>query len=128
MKKGMLAFICFLLSAQLLAQRSIQSLVGRWEAVRSTNDGSGLEVVDSSAIYLVYGTQKKKIDSYKADFTQSPVQFNFKIKDSTETITIKSLLEFVNDDLVKWQLFEGDAMPVYFVNDSGEIMYLRRKK
>ena len=128
MKNVMLAVVSFLICAQVAAQRSIQSLVGRWGAVRATNDGSGLEVVDSTAIYLVYGTQKKKIDSYKADFTQSPVQFNFKVKDSTETLNLRSLLEFINDDLIKWQLFEGDAMPVHFVNDRGEILYLRRKK
>jgi len=128
MKKGMLAVICFLLSAQLLAQRSIQSLVGRWEAVRTANEGGGLEVVDSTAIYLVYGTEKKKIVSFKADFTVVPARFDFTVKDSTETLNLRSLIEFINDDMIKWQLFEDDVMPVHFVNDTGEILYLRRKK
>ena len=124
----MLAVICFLISAQVLAQRSLQNLVGRWEAVRAASESGGLEVVDSTAIYLVYGSEKKKIVSYKADFSATPVRFDFVVKDSTETITLKSLLEFVNNDLIKWQLFEGDAKPLYFANDSGEILYLRRKK
>lgn len=50
MKKVMLALVSFLIYAQMAAQRTIQSLVGRWEAVRATNDGSGLEVVDSTAL------------------------------------------------------------------------------
>src|SRR5688500_9983646 len=128
MKKGMLAVICFLISAQVMAQRSIQSLVGRWEDVRAASECVGLDVGASTAIHMVYCIEKKKIVSYKADFSVTPVRFDFVIKDSTETITLKSLLDFVNDDLIKWQLFEGDAKPIYFANDSGEIMYLRRKK
>ncbi len=128
MKKVMLAVFSFLICAQTIGQRSIQSLVGSWEAVRAANEGGGLEVVDSATLYLVYGDQKKKITSYKADFTQSPVRFDFAVKDSTETINLKSLIEFINNDMIKWQLFEGDAMPVHFVNDRGEILYLRRKK
>ena len=128
MKKVMLAVFSFLICAQTFGQRSIQSLVGRWEAVRAANEGGGLEVVDSATLYLVYGDQKKKISSYNADFSQTPARLNFTVKDSTESINLKSLIEFINDDMIKWQLFEGDVMPVHFVNDRGEILYLRHKK
>ncbi|HZH01463.1 MAG TPA: hypothetical protein VEY32_10300 [Flavisolibacter sp.] len=113
------------LSAQ---SRDIKQLIGKWEAVDSENQKGGLEVVDSSTIYLVYGTEKKRIASYKADFTKSPVWFDFVIKDESNTLQLKSLILFVNDDLIQWQVSEGDVRPANFSQTNGEMMYLRRKK
>jgi hypothetical protein len=113
------------LSAQ---TRDIRQLIGKWEAVDSENQKGGLEVVDSSTIYLVFGTEKKRIASYKADFTKSPVWFDFVIKDESNTLQLKSLILFVNDDLIQWQVSEGDVRPANFSQTNGEMMYLRRKK
>ena len=113
------------LSAQ---TRDIRQLIGKWEAVDSENQKGGLEVVDSSTIYLVFGTEKKRIASYKADFTKSPVWFDFVIKDESNTLQLKSLILFVNDDLIQWQVSEGDIRPANFSQTNGEMMYLRRKK
>lgn len=129
MKRVMFAvfalLFCFTTVAQ---QRSIKNLIGTWEAVRTENDGGGLQVVDSAQIFLVYGDQKKKVASYRADFSHSPARFDFVVQDSTESLNLKSLIEFINDDLIKWQLFEGDVQPVHFTSNSGEVVYLRRKK
>ena len=108
--------------------RDIQQLIGKWEAVDSENQKGGLEVVDSSTIYLVFGTEKKRIASYKADFTKSPVWFDFVIKDESNTLQLKSLILFVNDDLIQWQVSESDVRPANFSQTNGEMMYLRRKK
>jgi hypothetical protein len=113
------------LSAQ---SRDIKQLIGKWEAVDSENQKGGLEVVDSSTIYLVFGTEKKRIASYKADFTKSPAWFDFVIKDESNTLQLKSLILFVNDDLIQWQVSEGDVRPANFSQTNGEMMYLRRKK
>ena len=113
------------LSAQ---TRDIRQLIGKWEAVDSENQKGGLEVVDSSTIYLVFGTEKKRIASYKADFTKSPVWFDFVIKDESNTLQLKSLILFVNDDLIQWQVSESDVRPANFSQTNGEMMYLRRKK
>ena len=113
------------LSAQ---TRDIRQLIGKWEAVDSENQKGGLEVVDSSTIYLVFGTEKKRIASYKADFTKSPVWFDFVIKDESNTLQLKSLILFVNDDVIQWQVSEGDVRPANFSQTNGEMMYLRRKK
>lgn len=130
MKKVMLVFISlFLYIATMAQERSIQALVGLWEAVSSVNEGGGLEVKDSVQLYLVFGDQKKKIMSYKVDFSQSPARFDFTVQqDSTNTLSLKSLLQFVNSDLIKWQVFEDDQLPMHFASNGGEIVYLRRKK
>jgi hypothetical protein len=117
-------FLCCAAEAQ---NRSFQHLIGRWEAVDSENSSGGLEVLDSTKVFMVYNNEKKAIEC-KVDFTKSPIWFDFTIKDSTGTLRMKSLLQFVNDDLIQWQVFEGDAQPVQFASNSGDMVYLRRKK
>lgn len=109
-------------------KRTIQSLVGHWEAVDSENASGGIEVLDSSKLFLVYGTERKPIVSYTADFTKAPGWFDFTIKDSSGTMALKSLLQFINDDLIQWQVFDESVRPAHFVESEGTMVYLRRKK
>lgn len=117
-------FISIAAEAQL---RSIQHLMGKWEAVDAENSSGALEVIDSNKIYLVYGQEKKAISSFKIDFSKSPAPFDFTIKDSSETRDLKSLLQFINDDLIQWQVFESEVRPAHFTQSGGQIVYLRRK-
>jgi hypothetical protein len=130
MKKVILVFVgLFFYLGTMAQERTMQALAGLWEAVSSVNAGGGLEVKDSSQLYLVFGDQKKKITQYKIDFSQSPARFDFTVQqDSTTNLSLKSLLQFVNDDLIKWQVFEDDKVPMHFASSGGEIVYLRRKK
>ncbi|MDQ3551669.1 MAG: hypothetical protein M3413_09085 [Bacteroidota bacterium] len=119
----------FLHSSVLAQSAGFQKLNGKWEAVNSENQNVGLEVIDSSKIFLAYGQEKKPITSFNADFSKSPVWFDFTVDDGSDNITIKSILLFINDNLVQWQVFQGDAVrPAHFTEDKGEIIYLRRKK
>lgn len=130
MKKVMLMLAGLIFYLGTIAQeRTMQAFTGLWEAVSATNAGGGLEVKDSTQLYLVFGDQKKKILQYKIDFSQSPGRFDFTVQqDSTTTLSLKSLLQFVNNDLIKWQVFEDDNVPMYFASSGGEIVYLRRKR
>ncbi|MER3464530.1 MAG: hypothetical protein C4329_09125 [Chitinophagaceae bacterium] len=47
-------------------------------------------------------------------FSQSPVRFNFDIKDEKQNLSMRSLLLFVNEDLLQWQIFVGEKQPVAF--------------
>jgi hypothetical protein len=108
--------------------RSIQTLIGYWEAVDAENASGGLEVQDSAKVFLTYGKEKKAITSFKANFSKSPAWFDFTIQDSTEKLYLKSLIHFVNDDLIQWQVFESDIRPAYFTTSGGQMVYLKRKK
>jgi hypothetical protein len=108
--------------------RSFQNLVGKWEAVDSENQSGGLEILDSQQIFLVYGKERKPVASCQFDFAKSPCWFDFTIKDSTGSIALKSILLFVNDDLIQWQVFEGAARPAHFTEGAGQMVYLRRKR
>ena len=102
----------------------IKNLVGRWESP----DGAGLEILDSSRIFLVYGTERKPILSYKADFSKTPHWFDFVVKDTAQNLsTLKSLL-LLEKDVLKWQVFEGDERPANFTASEGDVVILRRKR
>jgi len=117
--------VALMLGGSAVAQEiTMQKLQGRW----LRTDGAGLEVVDTATIYIVYGTEKKEVISYKADFTKSPAWFDFTVKHNDSTFKVKSLIYLINDDILKWQVFEGDKRPVYFSSNRGEMLYLKRMK
>lgn len=103
----------------------IKNLIGKWE----TSDGAGLEIVDSTKIFVVYGNERKPILSYKADFSKSPCWFDFVVTDTSQKpSTMKSILLLQGNDVLKWQVFDDDDRSADFAADKGEIVILRRKK
>jgi hypothetical protein len=126
MKKIWMGLFVVVISLSASAQKlSIKNLVGRWE----TADGAGLEIIDSSRIFVTYGTERKPILSYKADFSKSPYWFDFVVKDSAQQLsTMKSLLLLDGNDILKWQVFEDGDRPANFTTNTEEIVILRRKK
>lgn len=115
-------FIGLNVSAQKL---SIKNLMGRWE----TADGAGLEIIDSSRIFVTYGNERKQILTYDADFSKSPYWFDFVVKDSAQQLsTMKSLLLLQGNDVLKWQVFEDGNRPSDFISDRGNLIILRRRK
>ena len=109
-------------------QKKLKDLVGRWEIVGEQTDSASLEVIDSSTIILNYMGEKKKIIEYKIDFQKSPIWFDFSTGDSSSTIVVKSLLEIMNDNMIKWQLFVDEDRTDHFSSSKGELYYLRKAK
>ena len=104
---------------------SIKNFIGKWE----TSDGAGLEVIDSSRIFVTYGNERKPILSYKADFSKSPCWFDFVVKDTAQKLsTMKSLILLQGNDVLKWQVFEDGNRPSDFISDRGNLVILRRRK
>jgi hypothetical protein len=110
-------------------QKKIKDLVGHWEVIGDKDNTASLDVVDSSTIILTYNGEKKKVLDYKIDFTRSPIWFDFSTSDdSASVIAVKSLIEIVNDNMIKWQLFLDEERPPYFTSSKGESFYLRKTK
>lgn len=107
-------------------QKKLKELVGRWEIVGEQNPGASLEVIDSSTMVLIYNGEKKKIIEYKIDFSKSPIWFDFSTGDSSSVVTVKSLLEIMNDNMIKWQLFVDEDRTAHFSSSRGEMFYLRK--
>lgn len=119
-----LAVALLVVGSAVAQDMTLQKLQGTW----LRTDGVGLEVLDSTTVYIVYGAEKKEVLSYKADFTKSPAWFDFTVKHGDTTLRIKSLIFLIDDDILKWQVFEGDKRPVYFSSSRGEMVYLKRMK
>src|SRR4030095_14566670 len=109
-------------------QKKFRDLVGRWEIVGEQNDSASLEIIDSSTIVLSYMGEKKKIIDYKIDFQKSPIWFDFSTRDSSSNVLVKSLLEIMNDNMIKWQLFVDEDRTDHFSSTKGELFYLRKSK
>ena len=109
-------------------QKQLKDLIGRWEIVGEQSDSACLEVIDSSTIILNYMGEKKRIVDYKIDFQKSPIWFDFSTGDSSSTVVVKSLLEILNDSMIKWQLFVDEDRTDHFSSTKGELYYLRKTK
>ena len=109
-------------------QKQLKDLIGRWEIVGEQSDSASLEIIDSSTIILNYMGERKKINEYKIDFQRSPIWFDFSTGDSSSTVVVKSLLEVMNDNMIKWQLFVDEDRTEHFSSTKGELYYLRKAK
>lgn len=117
----LLATMCLPAASQ---QVCVKDLVGKWEG----SDGAGLEIIDSSRMFITYGKDRKPILSYQADFSKTPCWFDFVVKDTAQKLsTMKSLL-LVDHDTLKWQVFDDGDRPADFASDKGDIVILKRKK
>jgi hypothetical protein len=128
MKKILFALAIFFISLDGISQqKKMKDLVGRWEIVGEKDNAASLEVIDSSTIILIYNGEKKKLTNYKIDFAKSPIWFDFYTEgDSAATVAVKSLVEILNDNMIKWQLFVDEERTPYFSSSKGELFYLRK--
>ena len=106
----------------------LKTLIGRWEVTGDQNSGCGLEILDTSTIVLTYMGEKRKVLNYKFDFSRTPIWFDFSVQDSAGVMAVKTLLEPVNESVIRWQLFVDEERPNHFSSTKGELFYLRKSK
>jgi len=116
---------CLILTSATSAQSiDLPALKGKW----LNKNGAGIEIGGSSQMFIVYAGEKREIISYEADFSKSPAWFDFTVKHNDKMLKLKSLIYLLEDDLMKWQIFESETRPAYFTLDKGETLYLKRLK
>lgn len=129
MKKfGVVMGICLLSLTASTQTKKIRDIIGHWEIAGEQNAGASLQIIDSSAIVLNYMGERRIITDYKIDFTKSPIWFDFSTKDSSSTLSIKSLLQIIGDETIKWQLFIDEDRPHHFSSTKGEVFYLKKTR
>jgi hypothetical protein len=129
MKKILFVFaLSFLTVKGISQQKKLKDLVGRWEIAGDQNNRASLEVVDSANITLSYNGEKIKLTDYKIDFTKSPIWFDFSTGTGDSAVSVKTLIEIVNDSLIKWQLFVDEERTPYFTTTRGELFFLRNAR
>ena len=129
MKKILFVFVVSFLAVQGMSQqKKLKDLVGRWEIASDQNSAASLEVIDSTNIILSYNGEKMKLTDYKIDFTKSPIWFDFSTGTGDSAVSVKTLIEIVNDTMIKWQLFVDEERTPYFSSSKGELFFLRKAK
>jgi hypothetical protein len=126
--KKIAAFLGFILLGltSFSQPKKFDKMVGRWEFLGEQGSGGVLEILDSSTINLTYMGETRRIQNLNLDFSRTPFWFDFTTKDTASEVNIKSLMEVVNDSLIKWQLFVDEDRTNHFTSSKGELFYLKR--
>ena len=127
MKKSIvLLAACVVISITGFCQgKKLQDMKGRWDIAGEQN--AVLEIIDSSHIFLTYMGETRKITNVRTDFSKSPFWFDFSTSDSSSVVNVKSLVEIIGDNMLKWQIFIDEDRSPYFTASKGEILYLKKK-
>ncbi len=119
----------FLLSVSGYGQNAkFKDIAGKWEVVGDPNANATLTIIDSSTIEFSYMGEKKTISNYTIDYTKSPYWLDFTASDSSASFQVKSILQKVGDDVLKWQLFIDEDRSPYFTASKGEVFYLKKAR
>jgi hypothetical protein len=104
------------------AQHSASDLTGRWE----TADVSGsIEFIEGSKVVVNISGLQVPATNYTIDFSKDPVWFDVFI---TSSRAAKGLLQFIDDDTIKWQIFLNGDRPNDFNDSNNPTIVLKRKK
>jgi hypothetical protein len=126
MKKILFAGILLLGSIVNAQTTKLKDIAGKWEVVGEQN--ATLNIIDSSTIEFTYMGERKTITDYKADFSKTPCWLDFSASDSSGVLQVKSLVQKVGDDILKWQLFVDEERAQHFTTGKGEMYYLKKAK
>jgi len=133
MKKGFFAFLLFAFSLSAFAQHTKKDLIGKWEGTDRENEAGALIFKDNGKVDLKLGARLLHDLDYKVDLTKTPASFDIIIKslDRKQQVTLKCLIQFIDNNTIKWQIFKGDNRPNNF--DSNQLsdtitIILKRKK
>lgn len=109
-------------------QKKFRDIVGSWKVTGEQASGASLQITDSTDIVFTYQGEKKKVLDYNIDFSKSPAWFDFSISDTASVVKVKSIMEVINDNMIKWQLFIDEDRPDHFSSGKGELFYLIKEK
>jgi hypothetical protein len=119
----------FLLSVSGYAQNTkFKDIAGKWEVVGDPNANATLTIIDSSTIEFSYMGEKKTISNYTINYNKSPYWLDFTATDSIASFRVKSILQKVGDDILKWQLFIDEDRSPFFTASKGEVFYLKKAR
>jgi len=128
MKSFVALFLGFLLLAKCqpaMAQHTVADLAGRWE--NSDGNTGTIEFMEGSKVSVSVNGIQVPAAAYTVDFSRNPVWFDVVVAPGK---TVKGLLEFEDEDTIKWQIFLNldrgyDFSPP---DDADPIFVLKRKK
>ena len=133
MKKNILTFLLLLFSVAMFAQKphTAKDLIGKWEGKDSKNEVGGLTFdKDKKLILSVRHTNSPPMD-YIVDFGSNPVKIDLLAisPDGNSRINMKGLLQFVDNNTIKFQIFPTGYRPDNFdLHSKQTVLTLKRVK
>jgi hypothetical protein len=120
----------FLIFSFTIAQAKISDkLIGKWEGIDSLNVTGSLEFLDSINIVVTIPNQSLPPASYFIDTAKSPLWFDINFKTGNDVYKMKGLLEFIDEDTLKWQIFLNSERSSSFKDEKSEnTIILKRNK
>lgn len=105
-----LIIILFVFSSNAFGQiRSANDLIGVWSANQVR-----VEFIDQSKITVILPGGTKQNGEYRGDFFHTPVLLEMFFNDGNGKVEFKCLVESVQPNTIRWQLFEKTANPRNF--------------
>ena len=129
MKKNILAFLLILITVSVFAQKHSQrDLIGKWEGRDARSDVGGLFFLKDSKVILSMGGSFSPAMSYTVDFKSNPIKIDLFMKNTNGIqMTMKGLLQFVDKNTLKFQVFpRGDRTPDFDPKSSQNLVLLKR--
>jgi uncharacterized protein (TIGR03067 family) len=106
--------------------RSLKDIIGKWQM--AGNFGS-MEFVDSTTVVTTMNGRKVGSGTYTIDFTKTPFWLDVTMKQGGRSMTLKQILEFVDDNTIRWQTSSTTDRPKAFENTPyGGPLVLTREK
>ena len=111
------------------AQNNITSkLIGKWEATDSQKVTGRLNFLDSINIFVNIPDHPMPPGTYTIDPTKTPMWFDITIKQGNKIAILKGLLKLINDNTLKWQIFQDGKRPDKFIKENSDNTIILKKK
>jgi hypothetical protein len=106
------------------AQKTISDLAGKWESTDGATTGS-IEFLEGSQVQAIINGMQIPPTNYTIDFARTPIWFDVNVAGKM----VKGLLDFIDDDTVKYQVFlSGNRSYDFTESENDPIMVMKRKK
>lgn len=108
---------------------SYKSLMGKWEGTDGRDQAGSLEFLDSSKMAMsMMGSAPRNL-MYSIDFTKNPAAMDLYRDPTRKGMALKCLIQLVDANTLKWQVFPNGERPDKFDDDSpGTLIVLKRTK
>ncbi len=91
--------------------RTAVDLLGVW-----TGNQLRVEFRDYSRVTVVFTGNKEQTGVYTSDFLLEPATLDMSFKDGDKTLAFKCLVQFIDNNTLKWESFNQADHPRYFTN------------
>ena len=130
--KKTVVFIAMLFGmAQLTTGQTLtyKNLLGKWAGTDERSQTGALEFLDSANMAMSMRGSAPRSLMYSIDYTKNPAAMDLYRDASRKGMALKCLIQLVDANTLKWQVFPDGQRPDKFDEDSpGTLIVLKRQK